>query len=532
MLLLIFMTTLVSLLTVDNVKSANILVAMPVSFYSHHSGVQPVLHALAARGHNVTILSPYPQKKPVANITDIIVPNFFQNFIAKNAPKDDFLSFHGITSIMFAIWELGANTLGVALQDDQIQKLIKSNDDTKFDLIMAETLFANELFVAFGHKFKAPVVNLFPALLFPSGAYLTGNDFPPSYVPVVRTSFSDRMTFWERVQNTFFYWWDIFIGHVYYLKLQENLLQKYFVYPGSENRPPLEDMLRNTSLTLVDLHFSIGYPTPMHKNIVPYGGGYLKAPGKLPKDLQDLMDNAREGIIYLSFGSGTTLSSLRPELQRAVLSALSKVKQTVLMRLQEPTLPQEFRNKNIIVRDWFPQAAILAHPNCKLFITHCGLHGIMEAVQYAVPMVATPLIADQHYNSLFLESAGIAYRVPPQEISEQKLSLAIRTVLTDPKYKENIKTRSAIFKDNPMDMMDNAIYWIEYVIRHKGAPHLRPAVLDLYWYQRLMLDVIAFYLLLIFLIVYILVKIIRLFFKLITWMCCSKVSKNKKSKKE
>jgi len=29
------------------------------------------------------------------------------------------------------------------------------------------------------------------------------------------------------------------------------------------------------------------------------------------------------------------------------------------------------------------------------------------------------------------------------------------------------------------------------VIRHKGAPHLRSAVLDLAWYQYLLLDVIA-----------------------------------------
>ena len=35
------------------------------------------------------------------------------------------------------------------------------------------------------------------------------------------------------------------------------------------------------------------------------------------------------------------------------------------------------------------------------------------------------------------------------------------------------------------------MYWTEYVIRHKGAPHLRSAVLDLAWYQYFLLDVIA-----------------------------------------
>jgi len=35
------------------------------------------------------------------------------------------------------------------------------------------------------------------------------------------------------------------------------------------------------------------------------------------------------------------------------------------------------------------------------------------------------------------------------------------------------------------------VYWTEYVIRHKGALHLRSAVLDLTWYQYFQLDVIA-----------------------------------------
>jgi len=43
-----------------------------------------------------------------------------------------------------------------------------------------------------------------------------------------------------------------------------------------------------------------------------------------------------------------------------------------------------------------------------------------------------------------------------------------------------------------MSALDTAIFWTEYVIRHKGAPHLRPAILDLAWYQYLLLDVIAF----------------------------------------
>lgn len=51
---------------------------------------------------------------------------------------------------------------------------------------------------------------------------------------------------------------------------------------------------------------------------------------------------------------------------------------------------------------------------------------------------------------------------------------------------------SKIFRDRPMTSLDKAVYWVEYVIRHKGAHHLRTAAMDLTWYQFYLLDVIAF----------------------------------------
>ena len=46
-------------------------------------------------------------------------------------------------------------------------------------------------------------------------------------------------------------------------------------------------------------------------------------------------------------------------------------------------------------------------------------------------------------------------------------------------------------QDEMMPGRDVAAYWIEYVIRHKGAPHLRTASRKLWLYQRGLLDVTA-----------------------------------------
>ena len=59
------------------------------------------------------------------------------------------------------------------------------------------------------------------------------------------------------------------------------------------------------------------------------------------------------------------------------------------------------------------------------------------------------------------------------------------------RYRENAQRLSRIYRDQPLTPLQQAVYWTEYVIRHKGAPHLRSAVLDLAWYQYFLLDVIA-----------------------------------------
>lgn len=59
-------------------------------------------------------------------------------------------------------------------------------------------------------------------------------------------------------------------------------------------------------------------------------------------------------------------------------------------------------------------------------------------------------------------------------------------------YKENAMKLSRIHHDQPMKPLDRAVFWIEFIMRHKGAKHLRPAIHNLTWYQYNSLDVIGF----------------------------------------
>ncbi|OBS69023.1 hypothetical protein A6R68_02436, partial [Neotoma lepida] len=92
-------------------------------------------------------------------------------------------------------------------------------------------------------------------------------------------------------------------------------------------------------------------------------------------------------------------------------------------------------------------------------------------------------------------------------------------------YKENAMRLSRIQHDQPMKPLDRAVFWIEYVMRNKGAKHLRVAAHDLTWFQYHSLDVIGFLLVCVAAVVFIITKCCL--------FCCHKTANmGKKKKKE
>lgn len=71
-----------------------------------------------------------------------------------------------------------------------------------------------------------------------------------------------------------------------------------------------------------------------------------------------------------------------------------------------------------------------------------------------------------------------------------------------------------MFHDRPVKPMDTAVYWVEYVIRNKGADHLKVAGVRFPWYKYQLLDVISFMTVLISLIAYVIYICIR---KMLRW---------------
>lgn len=101
------------------------------------------------------------------------------------------------------------------------------------------------------------------------------------------------------------------------------------------------------------------------------------------------------------------------------------------MKWESDTMPGQ--PQNVFISKWLPQDDILAHPNMKLFISHCGLGGIVESKYHGVPIVGFPLFGDQPGNAANIVKEGWAVQVDLGTLTENSFKAAILEVLGNPK---------------------------------------------------------------------------------------------------
>ncbi|XP_026325742.1 UDP-glucuronosyltransferase 2A3-like [Hyposmocoma kahamanoa] len=219
-------------------------------------------------------------------------------------------------------------------------------------------------------------------------------------------------------------------------------------------------------------------------------------------DLQELMDNSSRGVIYFSMGSIVKSSAIPKETINKLIKIFGSLKMTVLWKLDD--VPAGLPN-NIHVRKWWPQANILAHPNVRLFITHSGGLSTIEAIHYGVPLLAVPVGGDQPVNARQAELAGYARVVPYEPTFASKLEIVLTEMLSNDSYYHRAKYLSKIFNNRPTPPSKLISHYVELAIETKGAYHLRSATYLYKWYERWMLDQVAF----LVLVLYVLKKVIQ-----------------------
>ena len=106
--------------------------------------------------------------------------------------------------------------------------------------------------------------------------------------------------------------------------------------------------------------------------------------------------------------------------------------------------------------------------------------------------VVIPIFGDQPSNAMEAVRRGYGIQIPFPELTSEKLSGAINTILTEPKYTQRAIEHGTLVMDEITKPLDRAVWWIEYALRYPGLKHMKSPVHDLNFVQYFLLDVIAF----------------------------------------
>ncbi|GMR49583.1 hypothetical protein PMAYCL1PPCAC_19778 [Pristionchus mayeri] len=305
----------------------------------------------------------------------------------------------------------------------------------------------------------------------------------PSYVPSLFSPFGDRMTFGERLMNTFYsYVW----GHI--LTVRIDWMQPIF----KEN---LYESVANNSLVLLNSEPLLDYPRPTVHRVIDIGGIVISDGHEQVDEYWSEVLSRRKRTVILSFGTffqETTMPEAYKATIRRSLSAFDDV--TFIWKYENPEENVSQGIENIVEATWIPQVALLNDARLTAFITHGGQGSTLEAAYAGVPILMVPTQGDQMRNAAMIKRAGLGDIVLLNELENgNRLEEAIRELLENEERMEKAKQMAAMLRDRPFSAKENLVRNMEFLAKYGPLRMLDHEGTKLNFIQYYLIDVFFFF---------------------------------------
>ncbi|XP_015816080.3 UDP-glucuronosyltransferase 2C1 isoform X2 [Nothobranchius furzeri] len=496
---------------------------------SHWINMKLVLDTLVDRGHQVTVLVPsasmfmnssepsrFDYQPFNVSISLEALEETLEEFFYFSMYEIDYMNYFQVyikyMDIMREDMKNSLTILGGVVKSETLMKKLKEEN---YDLLLADPIYPGSELVA--DLLGIPLVYSLRFSIAHNWERRCGQlPAPPSFVPGAMSKLTDKMDFSERMWNFLYYaLQDLVIDYIYWNEI-DNYYSEVKGMPTSGC-----ELMGKAEIWLMRTYWDFDFPRPFLPNFQFVGGIHCKPAKPLPKEMEEFVQSSGDdGVVIFTLGS--MINNVTMEKANLIASALAQIPQKVLWRYKGDK--PETLGANTRIYKWIPQNDLLGHPKARAFITHGGTNGIYEAIYHGVPMVGIPLFADQPDNLVHVKAKGAAVILNINFMTTEDLRDAINTVINDKSYKESAMRLSRIHHDRPMSPLDEAVFWIEFTMRHKGAKHLRVQAHELTWYQYHSLDVLSFLLSVVLLLLLLLVKTCRFCFRK---CCCRRKTKRK-----
>lgn len=464
------------LLCLCPLTSSKRVMFMPMPITSHNIVHVNLARAVAGLGHEVTlVLASYVVSKGGLNTEGMRVIEYPTiNF-------DDDVVYATLLEPQYAGREPDLNFLverlvqmnSAILENETLYREMKTVEP---DLVVIDDDASGaRMFAVFAYRMRVP----FAAVDYTFEPYARRVPFSPAVTPSYMHPFTHHMTFMERLENTVFF----LVKLIYDPFCYDDAVARY-----APEMPyvSLNTLLGRAEIWLVQSDHILDYPKPTLPNVRMIGSIASSPPKPLSPDLQSFMDKATDGVVVVSFGSlvHTFPRELGEDVLMQAFKSLTKLKVVFRSNLTSPD------PERIVTSPWIPQNDLLAHPNTKVLVTHCGMSSQYQALYHAVPMVGIPLFYDQGYNERRMTERGFGRSVRLMALTPSQLVEAIQDVATNPRYKYAITRASTLYRELYKVPVERAAYWLDHVINYGGG-HLRSSGQEIPLYQFLLLDVLA-----------------------------------------
>ena len=493
-------------LFVPETQGARVLMALPFGGKSFKHLFSGLGSGLAARGHEVVFLNAFkPTYSPVKGIREVVPDALAEVYADDKFPN--FFKMHG--SGMITAWEqyrsFYVSGPRAILESEELDELLKE----KFDLVVLGSFAYSLYFLPV--VLKTPFIFITPLPYFPILTSPLGNPTIPALNPIYYVATSNKMTFAKTVANMLSHMFMVILMRRMYASYADGMVAERF---GSGVFPPALEIERNASLVLLNSSPVINNHKPLLPNDIEVGGMHCRDPEPLPKELSDFLGDSE--FVFFSLGSVAKPRDMPPDQKSAILAALGSLPFKVLLKWD--TTDRTDISANILPSMWLPQQDILGNSHCRLFVSHGGLASLFESICHGVPLLLMPLALDQHFNTINAVSLGLAESLSWDELSPERLGSVITSALSA-EHRAAARHRQRLLREQPVPPRDLAVHWVEHVIRHGGAPHLRSVGADLNFLQYYSLDVLAFLLA-------VLLLLLKLF--VMMFMCCCRSVRGRK----
>lgn len=164
-----------------------------------------LVNALAARGHNMTVLSVNKDPKPPKNVHYILMEGVYDYMYKEQ--QIDLVALANVSPLegVNVLYAFAAESCTGIKRAKGIQTLLNYPKDFKFDLILYDYTLG-PCILGFLHRFNYPA--LVGVTAYNNPPYTTdliGGHNYFSYLPHFSSMWGSRMSFWERAQNLYFH---------------------------------------------------------------------------------------------------------------------------------------------------------------------------------------------------------------------------------------------------------------------------------------------------------------------------------------